>query len=148
MKWHLLLIDDEQGILEPLAELLTEDDIVVSTATNGLEGLTLLKERHFDVVVSDISMPLMDGKTMLLSAKALGIFVPTIFFSAHADQKIIQELKEIGAVTVVKKPNIEMLSAELNSVLTRNQFSISGELETENLQHSFNKQTVPEVSIY
>jgi two-component system response regulator CiaR len=122
MKWELLLIDDEQCILESLAELLTDDDIVVTTATNGQEGLALLKERRFDVVVSDVSMPLMDGKTMLLHARAAGIFIPTIFFSAHANQKIIDDLKQAGAVAVVRKPHIEMLSSELNSVLTRNQF--------------------------
>lgn len=124
MKWELLLIDDEPCILDALAELLTDDEITVTTATNGLEGLNLLKEKSFDVVVSDISMPFMDGPTMFSEAKASGIFVPHIFFSASADSTLIQKLKIAGANAVVQKPYFEKLSAEINSVLVRNEFRL------------------------
>lgn len=118
MKYELLLVDDEACILDTLAEWLTDDDINVTTAKNGKEGLALLKSAHFDVVVSDINMPVMDGVEMLFAAKAAGIFIPHIFFSASADAKFIQSLKQNGAI-VVAKPYNERLSMEINSVLTR-----------------------------
>lgn len=124
MEWQMLLIDDEPCILSALAELLTDDDISVTTAKNGIEGLKLLQERHFDVVVSDISMPLMDGPSMFREARASGIFVPHIFFSASADLKMIQDLKEEGAKAVVQKPYFEQLSSEINSVLIKSEFSM------------------------
>lgn len=126
MKWELLLIDDEPCILDTLAELLTEDDINVTKAKNGKEGLALLKEHHFDVVVSDISMPEMDGVTMFSLARALGIFVPHIFFSAHVRPAQIEALKAAGVRAVVPKPYFEKLSAEINSILVKNEFISSG----------------------
>lgn len=123
MKYELLLVDDEACILDSLAEWLTDDDINVTKARNGQEGLALLKDRQFDVVVSDISMPMMSGIMMFSEARAAGIFTPLIFFSAHADAEIIRTLKYSGATAVVQKPYNERLSVEINSVLTRKDFS-------------------------
>lgn len=128
MKWQLLLIDDEPCILNALAELLTDDEITVTKAKDGIEGLKLLGEKSFDVVVSDISMPRMNGPEMFREARALGIFVPHIFFSATADEKLILELKIAGAKAVVRKPYFEKLSAEVNSVLIKKEFSMPVDL--------------------
>lgn len=122
MKWKMLLIDDEPSILDSLAELLSEDDVLVTKAKNGKEGLNLLRSEHFDIVVSDISMPEMDGVTMYSMARSLGIFVPHIFFSAHVRPEQVQLLKSQGVVAVVSKPHVERLSAEVNSVLIKKEF--------------------------
>lgn len=119
MTWNLLLIDDEPCILDTLAELLTEDDVTVTKAKNGQEGLAFLKEKHFDVVVTDVSMPEMDGPTMFYHAKAAGIFTPHIFFTANSRPAMIQSLKMAGAYAIVPKPCFEKLSAEINSVLVK-----------------------------
>ena len=122
MNWNLLLIDDEPCILDTLAELLTDDDITVTKARNGKEGLALLKERQFDVVVTDITMPVMDGPSMFFLAKAAGIFVPHIFFSAELRPALIETLKIAGAHAIVPKPCFEKLSAEINSILVKKEF--------------------------
>ena len=119
MKWQMLLIDDDLCILDTLAELLAEDDIIVTKAKNGIEGLSLLKENKFDIVVSDLAMPGMDGGRMMVEAAAAGIFVPHVFFSAHFDHKLEQSLKIAGATAVVPKPHFEKLSVEINSVLMK-----------------------------
>ncbi len=128
MKWELLLIDDEPCILDSLAELLTEDDIIVTKAKNGVEGLSLLKERRFDIVVSDFTMPQMDGGEMFAQARACGICTPVIFFSAE------RNLTVPGAAAIVKKPHFERLSVEINSVLNKNQFMFLNQTET--ISHS------------
>lgn len=130
MRWELLLVDDEPCLLELLAELLTEDDINVTIAANGKVALEMLQNKHFDVVVSDVNMPMMDGLELIQSARDLGIYVPTIFFSAESDEKLVQNLKDSGAVAVVKKPHFERLSSELNSVLTLKQFTYNRDTET------------------
>lgn len=122
MKWELLLVDDEVCLLETLAELLTDDDVNVTIAKNGEEGLTLLKEKKFDVVVSDINLPVLSGPGMFSKSTSLGIFVPYIFFSATGDHVLKQSLKNQGAAAVVDKPHFEKLSAEVNSVLTKKEF--------------------------
>jgi two-component system, chemotaxis family, chemotaxis protein CheY len=137
MKWELLLLDDEPCILDALAELLTEDDITVTKAKNGVEGLQLLKERHFDVVVSDINMPLMDGITMFYEARASNIFVSHIFFSAYVEPKISESLKLAGVAAIVQKPHFEKLSAEINSVLVKTEF-----------MHPFGSQVIHPVNAF
>lgn len=104
-------------------ELLTEDDLSVTKASNGKEGLALMKKRHFDVVVSDISMPILDGASMFFEAKASGIHFPHIFFSAHVGPELSADLKLAGAYAVVPKPHFEKLSAEINSILSRKELS-------------------------
>lgn len=121
MKWELLLIDDEPSILDALAELLEDDELTVMKACNGLEGLMLMREKHFDVVVSDISMPLMDGLTMLSHARAEGIFTPLIFFSANGEVDLPARVRSLGATGFVRKPYFEKLSVEINSVLVKNE---------------------------
>lgn len=123
MKWEMLLIEDEESLLDLLAELLTEDDLSVTKASNGKEGLALMKKRHFDVVVSDISMPILDGASMFFEAKASGIHFPHIFFSAHVGPELSADLKLAGAYAVVPKPHFEKLSAEINSILSRKELS-------------------------
>ena len=124
MKWELLVIDDEPTILDTLAELLTEDDINVTKAKNGKEGLALMQERDFDVVISDLSMPVMDGRTMFSMARASGIIIPHIFFSAHVRHEQIEALKQAGVHAVIGKPHFEKLSVEINSILTRKELVI------------------------
>lgn len=122
MKWKLLLVDDESTILDTLAELLTDDDLDVIKARNGKEGLQLLRDEEIDVVVSDIAMPEMDGLTMYSMARAMGIFVPQIFFSAHIRPEQMDSLMASGVNAVVPKPHFEKLSAEINSILVKNEF--------------------------
>ncbi len=121
MKYELLLVDDEPCILDTLAEWLTDDDINVTKARNGKDGLALQKERRFDVVISDINMPVMSGIMMFSEARAAGIFTPHIFFSAHASSELIHTLKYAGVTAVVPKPHNERLSLEINSVLKRSE---------------------------
>ncbi|MFI5294697.1 MAG: response regulator [Thermodesulfovibrionales bacterium] len=59
-KEHILIIDDDLSILEFLSRLL-EHEGHVETAQNGREGLQKIKEKYFDVIISDIYMPVMDG---------------------------------------------------------------------------------------
>lgn len=136
MKWELLLIDDEPCILDALAELLTDDDINVTTATNGLEGLKILQKSSFDIVVSDVSMPHMDGLSMLSLARASGIFTPFVFFSASSDPRMVEKLKLMGASAVVNKPHFEKLSAEINSVLVKHEFRMPEVLALQLATHS------------
>ena len=68
---RVLLVDDEEGIREILAESLTDYGLRVKTASNGLEALVLLKEYRFDVVLSDIKMPKMDGLTLFTRIRSM-----------------------------------------------------------------------------
>ena len=60
---HVLLVDDEPGILRALTRLLQRDGHIVETTTNGQEALALLHERGFDLILCDLRMPACNGQT-------------------------------------------------------------------------------------
>ncbi|MEI6691025.1 MAG: response regulator [bacterium] len=65
MAKHVLVVDDEKLLLQALVDKLTRAGFVVSTASNGKEGLEAALTSQPDLIVLDIVMPLMDGLTML-----------------------------------------------------------------------------------
>jgi two-component system sensor histidine kinase/response regulator len=84
--WDIVVIDDEPDSLEVARFILDFYGANVHTATNGLEGLERVEEVHPRFVISDLSMPAMDGWEFLQSLRARpGIQdIPVIALTAHA----------------------------------------------------------------
>jgi CheY-like chemotaxis protein len=61
---HVLVVDDNPGILSALTRLLQRDGHTVETATNGQAALVHLCERDYDVILCDLRMPELDGQTL------------------------------------------------------------------------------------
>ncbi|HEY0545607.1 MAG TPA: response regulator [Pyrinomonadaceae bacterium] len=70
-KPHALVVDDAPDVLEMLAILLRHDDYEVTTATSAFEALEAAQAERFDVVVSDIGMPEMDGYQLASALRSL-----------------------------------------------------------------------------
>ena len=66
---RILVVDDEKDYCEVLKMILENNGYVVETCFNGKEALDILEERSFDVVVWDLSMPVMDGFELLKNIK-------------------------------------------------------------------------------
>jgi len=60
-QYSILIVDDEFGLAEMLREMLRELDYDVTLAINGRLALDILGERHVDLVITDMMMPVMDG---------------------------------------------------------------------------------------
>jgi two-component system CheB/CheR fusion protein len=60
-EWRVLAVDDYADALAPFAEVLRLEGAIVDTAENGKEALTLLQAQPYDLLVSDLGMPQMDG---------------------------------------------------------------------------------------
>jgi two-component system NtrC family sensor kinase len=61
---RILIVDDEAEIRETLAEILTGAQHRVATASSGREALERLEAEHYDVILTDIRMPDLDGRTL------------------------------------------------------------------------------------
>lgn len=84
----ILIADDEEFILETMAHFLKRRAKNVETASDGKRALELFKEGHYDVVVSDIEMPELDGYELYEAVKQINDKVKFIFLSGHDSQDI------------------------------------------------------------
>ena len=107
----VLIVDDEQSIRYVLREILEDEKYLVEDAANGEEALEKLHNEAFDVVLSDIKMPKMDGITLLEKVIEEGIDTQFIMISAHGTIDTALEATRKGAFDFIEKP------PDLNRVL-------------------------------
>ena len=100
----ILIIDDEKSIRNSLKEILEFEGYDVHTAENGQEGLSMIKEYDYDLVICDIKMPKMDGKELLSRAQLLDIPPKFIMISGHGNVDTAIESVEMGAFDYISKP--------------------------------------------
>lgn len=99
---RVILADDNQGLMAELLRILRWEFEIVATVPNGRELLDAYAALKPDVVVTDISMPVLDG---FAAAEELGHMgnPPVIFFTIHSDPAFLEEAKALGAAGYVVK---------------------------------------------
>ena len=100
----LLLIDDEKSIRKTLKEILEYEGYMVDEASDGAEGLRMIQEGDYDIVLCDIKMPKLDGMEVLEKAQATNPDVPFIMISGHGTLETAVEAVKKGAFDYVAKP--------------------------------------------
>jgi DNA-binding NarL/FixJ family response regulator len=93
-------------MLERVARLLKTECDVVGTATDGQQALLAAYDLNPDVLVLDISMPVMNGIEMAHQLKREGIEIRIVFLTVHDDPDFAREALEAGALGYVIKPRI------------------------------------------
>jgi CheY-like chemotaxis protein len=87
-----LIVDDDAALLRLLSFVLRDRGFEVVTATNGAEALAQI-ERGASVVVLDLEMPVMDGRTCYREMRARGVDAPVLILSAYGARKAQLELR-------------------------------------------------------
>ncbi|HSK62971.1 MAG TPA: ATP-binding protein, partial [Pyrinomonadaceae bacterium] len=108
-----LIVDDSEDTITMLEQLLKISGANVTTATNGVEALRLASEREFDVVLSDISMPEMDGFEFLRRLRKIAgrEHVPVIAITGFGRPDDVERVRAAGFYSHLTKPlNIETLN--------------------------------------
>ena len=102
---NILLIDDEIDIRETLSRFLKKLGHTVLSATNGEEGLRIFYEKHFDLIITDLRMPGMDGLELLKKLKKTECSpVDVIVITGHGDTDDAIMALRYGAFDYIKKP--------------------------------------------
>jgi len=106
MSKQILIVDDSPVVLAMLEDALVGMGYAVTAASNGRDGLKQLETSKFDLIITDLSMPVMDGIAFVKAAKLLPSckFVPVVFLSSEEDTEKISEAKKAGASTFLRKP--------------------------------------------
>lgn len=103
----ILIVDDERSIRNTVKELLEMEEYKCETAENGVLALDLCRNRQFDLVITDIKMPEMDGVELLEKLKREFSDLPVVMISGHGTIETAVECIKNGAFDFISKP-IEM----------------------------------------
>ncbi len=103
---RVFLADDHKAILDRVAKLLMTEYNVVGTATDGQQALEAVQDLKPDVLVLDISMPVMNGMDTAHRLKEVGAETRIIFLTVHDDPDFAKEALEAGALGYVIKPRV------------------------------------------
>lgn len=101
---NILIIDDEKSIRSTLKEILEYEKYHVDEAKDGEEGLEMVKNGQYDLVLCDIKMPKMDGIEVLDKILELGKELQVIMISAHGTIETAVDATKKGAFDFISKP--------------------------------------------
>jgi len=127
----ILVVDDYPHIRDLIREALeTEGHYEVSEAENGLEALNLLRQKTYDIVISDVMMPIMGGLDLLESIQAVQPTVLTIMMTAYPEIETSVSAMKKGAVDFIRKPfRLDELLFKVNVSLRQREALSAQELE-------------------
>lgn len=121
-KTSLLFVDDEPDILTTYQEIFGDMVEAVHLATNGIEALEILRTQPIDVIVSDISMPKMDGIELLEKVRQQNVAIPFIIVTGYGDKGNAVKALRLGAFDLIDKPiRIETLRTRISAALSASQ---------------------------
>lgn len=103
-QWRILVVDDEPMMREVLVRYLNLKGFSTTEAQNGEQALNLFQDRPFDLIISDLRMPGMDGLKLLHAVKGINPRVPIVFISGYGDVPTVVECLKAGAENFLAKP--------------------------------------------
>jgi len=101
---RILIVDDEQSMRELLSIMLRKEGYEVVTADNGEKALKAVQNDIFDLVVTDLKMPLMDGMTLLKAVKEASPDTIVIIVTAFGTTEGAEKARSLGAYDYIGKP--------------------------------------------
>ena len=118
MSHNVLVVDDEPKLCDLLSSALSQNDIQVFTAGNGLQALAILEQEDIDLVISDWRMPGMDGPQLLAEVKLRYPQLPVIVMTAYSTVKNAVQSMRNGAYDYIAKPfDIDELDITVSKAL-------------------------------
>ena len=122
----ILIVEDEELLRDILALVLRDEGYNVDIATNGAEAWELISQNHYDLLATDLFMPIMNGFDLILKTQATYPSIKIMLISgggkevdAESGQKIIQYQNRTAEVDIfLKKPySIDLLLSYIEKVL-------------------------------
>jgi two-component system, NtrC family, response regulator PilR len=118
---RILIVDDEQSMREWMRILFQRDGFEVVVAEDGFVARDLIGREYFDVVLTDIRMPRIDGLELLRSARALAPDAIVIMMTAHftRDSDEWRRAREEGAAALLEKPfrDVKMVTLQVRQLI-------------------------------
>ncbi len=121
---RIIIIDDDPDVLETVARVLHADHHDITVAANGAQGIQLIKSRTFDLILCDISMPIVDGYAVFQAIKndVKTNAIPFIYITARGARSEQRKGMEMGVDDYLIKPFSakELLSCVRTQIVKHN----------------------------
>lgn len=116
----LCWVEDDDDTQKLIARILESVPYDVTIAKDGIEALTRLEQKDFDLILSDINMPNLDGFKLTEMINQKGIVAPIIFLTGSTSEQDEIRGFELGAVDFIRKPiRKELLLSRVRNVLSK-----------------------------
>ncbi len=102
--YKILIVDDDKDILSMLEMAFLPTSYDVTTIDHPLQAYKMIENEHFDMVISDIQMPQMDGLTLLRKIKNFNGMIQVVMMTAHITISNTLDAFRYGAVDIFFKP--------------------------------------------
>ena len=120
---HILLVESDANLRIVVADYLRSKSYMVDTAKDGQEAWELIPKRHYDIVLSNVSMPNMNGYELLKLIRSAEATLPVVFISEKKDKDSIIRAYELGCDDYIFKPfSIDILTYQIEAILRRCQY--------------------------
>lgn len=117
---HILLVESDANLSMVVADYLRSKSYIVDTAKDGQEAWELIPKRHYDIVLSNITMPYINGYELLKLIRSSYATTPVIFISEKKDKDSIIRAYELGCDDYIFKPfSIDILTYQIEAILRR-----------------------------
>jgi len=101
---RILVVDDERGVQDVLSGLLCWMGFEVALANNGVEALAIFIENSFDLVLTDLQMPIMDGSNLAHRIKQKSPNTPVVLLTGADGESVRNKVKSGCIDSVIFKP--------------------------------------------
>jgi len=122
MSAKILVVDDEPGVRDMLCDALSIAGYEPTAVNDGFAAHLMLRDHKFDLIITDINMPVMDGYELLERLRVLGNNIPAILLTARGERADVTRGLKLGADDYVTKPfGLEELTLRVAAILRRTQ---------------------------
>jgi excisionase family DNA binding protein len=101
---RILVVDDEEAVRDLLAKTLTMADYDVDAAVDGQAALNLLREVDYDLLITDLKMPGMDGLSVIREARRQHPMLPVVIITGYSTEASAIEAINLGVAGYLTKP--------------------------------------------
>ena len=116
---HILLVEDEDMVRAVATRALVRAGYTVTGASDGEEGLELVKAGGvFDMVVSDVVMPSMDGPAMAREIRKLAPELPVLFMSGYAEEQLREQINIANMFFIPKPFSVQQISDKVGQIIS------------------------------
>ena len=143
MKTRILVADDERTIREMVASILQEEGYETEMAANGKEAFELLSQKNFNLLITDLRMPQMDGLELIKNSLKICPQTSVIIITAYASVESAIEALRVGAYDYIIKPfNHDDLVLRVKRLLNHKELAMENQVLKQEIEEKYNFENI------